>query len=106
MGAAAAVLLIKEKHIVEAMERLGITTSANARSIEQLEDLGVDSNGFPWRALKNRVIVREASPGLYYLDVEVWQATHRRRRRELFLLLAVVLVAAAVTALKAASFAQ
>ncbi len=101
MGAAAAILLIKERHIVEAMERLGITTPSNARSIEQLEDLGVDSNGFPWRALKNRVIVREASPGQYYLDMEVWQATHRRRRRVMLLLLVVVLLAAAVSLLTA-----
>jgi hypothetical protein len=99
MGAAAAVVLIKERHIVEAMERLGIITPGNARTLEQLEDMGVDSNGLPWRALKNRVVVREASPGQYYLDVEVWQATRRRRRRVILLVLAAALIMAAVTLL-------
>ena len=106
MGGAAAVLLIKEKHIVEAMETLGITTPARAQTIDQLADLGVDDRGFAWRALKNRVIVREASPGRYYLDVEVWEATHRRRRRVALLLVAVILIAVAVTALKAGRFPQ
>ena len=106
MGAAVAVLLIKEKHIVEALERIGVTNPGSARSIQQLEDLGVDSNGVAWHALKNRVIVREASPGQYYLDLEVWQSTRRRRKRVLFLLLAVVLLAAAVTMLSGNRLSQ
>lgn len=101
MGAAVAVLLIKERHIVEAMQRIGVTTPASALSLEELADLGVDDSGVAWRALKNRVVVRQASPGKWYLDAEVWQATRTRRRRLMFVLLAVVLLAAAVTLLTA-----
>lgn len=106
MGAAAAVLLIKERHIVEAMERIGATSPTRALTLDQLADLGVDDRGFAWHALKNRVIVREASPGQWYLDAEVWQATRSRRHRVLFLVLAVVLLAVAVTFLSANRIAQ
>ena len=106
MGAAVAVILTKERHIVEALEGMGITSPAAARTIEELEDLGVHSSGVAWHALKNRVIVREGSPGRYYVDVEVWQAARRRRRRVMLLVLAVVLLAAAVTFLTANRFAQ
>ena len=101
MGAAVAVLLIKERHIVEAMEALGVTSPAAARSIEQLGDLGIDPGGMAWRALKNRATVREAASGRYYVDIEVWEANRRRRKRILTLVLTVVLIAAAVTLLNA-----
>ncbi len=101
MGAAVAVLLIKERHIVEAMERIGATSPDKALTLRELEDLGVEDGGVAWHALKNRVIVREAAPGRFYVDVEVWQANRRRRKRVMFLLLSVVLLAAAVTLLNA-----
>jgi len=106
MGAAAAVLLSRERHIVEAMARLGATSPGRALTLDQLSDLGVDDHGLAWHALKNRVIVREASPGEWYLDAEVWQANERRRHRVLFLVMVVVLLAAAVTFLSATRVAQ
>jgi hypothetical protein len=106
MGAAVAVLLIKERHIVEAMERIGATSPAKALTIGELADLGVEDHGVAWHALKSRVVVREASPGKWYLDFEVWQASRRRRRHLLALLLAAVLIAAAVTLLSANRLAQ
>lgn len=33
------------------------------------------------RRLRNRAIIREAAPGAYYLDEEVWAAVRRTRRR-------------------------
>jgi hypothetical protein len=95
MGAAAAVILMKERQIVEAFERAGATTVSAARSAA---DVGVDPNGIGWRRLRERAIVREASPGteLYYLDVEVWQATRRTRRRVLAVLVVVMLAFLAV----------
>ena len=101
MVGAAAVLLIKERHIVEAMERIGATSPTRALTLDQLADLGVDDRGFAWHALQNRVIVREASPGQWYLDAEVWEATHRRRRRLLLLVLVVVLAALTMSLLRA-----
>ena len=33
------------------------------------------------RRLRSRAVVREAAPGTYYLDEEVWEAVRRTRRR-------------------------
>ena len=90
MGAAAAVILMKEREVVEAFERAGATTPAAGRSPT---DLGVHPDGVGWRRLRERAIVRESSPGtgLYYLDVEVWQATRRTRRRVLAVVFLIIL---------------
>jgi hypothetical protein len=106
MGAPVAVLLIKERHIVEAMQRIGATSPDASLTLEELADLGVEDTGVPWHALKNRVIVRQASPGKWYLDVEVWEASRRRKRRVIFALLAVMLIAAAVSLLRANKLVQ
>lgn len=80
MGAAAAVILMKERRIVEAFERAGATSPASARTPD---DLGVDPHGIGWRRLRDHAVVREAIPGAdrYYVDVDVWQALRRMRRR-------------------------
>jgi hypothetical protein len=91
MGAAAAVLLAKERHIVTAFERVGAVTPERARSPDEL---GVDAQRLAWRRLRDRAIVRETSGGKYYLDVEVWQANRRLRRRILLVLLAVAILVA------------
>jgi hypothetical protein len=90
MGAAVAVILMKERQVVEAFERAGATTAATGRSPT---DLGVHPAGVGWRRLRERAIVRESSPGtgLYYLDLDVWQATRRTRRRLLAIMLIIVL---------------
>lgn len=96
MGAAAAVILMKERQVVETFERAGATAVGTARSPTEL---GVDPDGVGWRRLRERAIVREARPdtGLYYLDVEVWQATRRTRRRMLAVVLIVVLALLVLT---------
>ena len=88
MGGAVAVILIKERHVVEAFERAGATSPAQAVSAA---DLHVDERGIGWRRLRDRAIVREARPGLYYLDIDVWQATRRTRHRVMAVLLFVIL---------------
>ena len=92
MGAAVGAVLIKERHIVEALERIGATNAANARTLAELEGAGVDAHGMAWRALRDRVIVREAEPGRYYVDSEVWQSTRRRRRRVAVVLVTLVVI--------------
>jgi len=92
----AAVIMVKERHIVEAMQRLAVTSPARALTVDQLADLGVDDRGLAWRALKRRVIVREASPGKWYVDGEVWQATRRRRHILLFVLVITALTSAVI----------
>lgn len=96
MGSGVAVALIKERHIVEAFERVGATTAERARTLDELGDLGVHAHGLAWHALRGRVIVREASAGRYYVDIELWQATRRRRRRVLFVILTLAVIMAAV----------
>ena len=92
MGAAAAVILLRERQLVEAFERAGATSPDRARSPEAL---GVDPHGLGWRRLHERAVVREASVGAgrYYLDVEVWQAMRRMRRRMILILLIVIAAA-------------
>lgn len=89
MGAAVAVILVKERHVAEAFERAGATTPDRAISAQ---DAHVDESGVGWRRLRDRAIVREVAPGRYYLDVEVWQATRRMRRRRITLVLVIALL--------------
>jgi hypothetical protein len=44
------------------------------------------------RRLRNRAVIREASPGAYYLDEEVWAAVRRTRIRMATTLLAILAV--------------
>jgi hypothetical protein len=91
MGAAVAVLLAKERHIVTAFERVGAVTPERARTPE---DVGVDAQRIAWRRLRERAIVRDAGDGRYYLDVEVWEANRRLRRRMMLVFLALILLLA------------
>lgn len=92
MGAAAAVILMRERRVVEAFERAGATSPDRAIPPS---DVNVDESGIGWRRLRERAIVREAAPGRFYLDVEVWQANRRMRHRIAFVM-AVLLLAALV----------
>jgi len=93
MGAAGvAIILMKERHVAEAFERAGITSAEKARAPEEL---GVGMHGLGWRRLVDRAIVRESSPGKWYLDVPSWVATRRLRRRRSLVLFVLAIVAAA-----------
>ena len=95
MGAAAAVVLLRERQVVEAFERAGATSVDRAMVPA---DIGVEPDGIGWRRLRSRAVVRETSPGSgrYYLDVEVWHALRRMRRRVLGVVLALLVVLALV----------
>ena len=94
MGGAAAVVLIRERQIVEAFERAHATSPENGA---HPTDLDVEPNGAGWRRLRSRAVVRETSPdsGKFYLDVEVWQALRRTRHRVIGVIIAVTLLALA-----------
>jgi hypothetical protein len=87
MGAAAAVILMKERQLIEAFERAGSLSAAQA---VVPEDIGVDQSGVGWRRLRSRAVVRESGEGSgrYYLDLEVWRAVRRTR----FRVMAIVLI--------------
>jgi hypothetical protein len=103
MGAAVAVILMKERQIVEAFERAGATTASRGRAPSELD---VEPGSIGWRRLRDRAIVRESSPGtgLYYLDEEVWQATRRTRRRLVAVMVTVLLVGLALVVMGVVNF--
>ena len=85
MGAsvAAAVIIRKERELVEHFAEAGAVSPSSARSSS---DLGVHER-FAWIRLVERGVIREAAPGKYYFDEPTWVALRQRRRR-----LAVVLM--------------
>jgi hypothetical protein len=89
-----AVVLIKERHIVEAFELAG-STSAERAIVPG--DIGVHEVGIGWRRLRSRAIVRETHPdsGRFYLDVEVWQSVRAMRRRLVMVMIVLLALAAA-----------
>lgn len=91
MGAAAAVILMKERRVIEAFVAAGATTPAGART---LDELGVHE-GFPLARLRDRAVVRPAAPDRFFVDLEVWRAVRRTRRRLIAVIIAVVLMALA-----------
>ena len=78
MGAAVAAILIRrEKEVVDDFRAAGATSRESAQSYTAIglgESLGL-------RRLRERAVIREAAPGTYYLDEEVWTAVRRTRRR-------------------------
>ena len=80
MGAAVAVLIAKERHIVDAFERRGATTVERGCTPDEV---GVETGRGAWRRLRERSVVRETSPGSgqFYVDLDVWNSLRRMRRR-------------------------
>lgn len=90
MGAAAAAIIVaKERHIVDRFRDLGVMSSTSAR---RLDDVGV-GEGLALRRLRRHEVIREASPGMFYLDEPVWNAVRNTRRR---MVVVVLLIAALI----------
>jgi hypothetical protein len=96
MGAAVAAILIRrEKEVVDDFRAAGATSRESAQSYTAIglgESLGL-------KRLRDRAVIREAAPGTYYLDEEVWTAVRRTRRRVatvFLLILALFLLGVAV----------
>jgi hypothetical protein len=87
MGAAAAVIIIKERHVVDAFVRAGATSAATA---VHPSDVAVDLGGVGGRRLVERAVLRDAGGGRYYLDLLGWEALRRQRRRILFVILLLI----------------
>jgi hypothetical protein len=96
MGAsvAAAVIIRKERELVEHFRDAGALSASTASSSS---DLGVHER-FAWIRLVERGVIREASPGRYYLDEPTWVAL-RQRRRTLAVVLTIFCVALAGAAM-------
>jgi len=96
MGAAvAAVIVAKERRIVEQFRNAGATSPQLARTTQ---DVGVyEDIGF--MRLRRHEVIREANPGFFYLDEPVWIAMRRTRRRTAIVVVAIAIVLSAGTAL-------
>jgi hypothetical protein len=78
----------KEREVRDAFSAAGATTPVNAMS---LEAIGIEET-MAVRRLKKRAVIREAAPGLFYFDLDVYQAqSSMRRRMALFMLGTIVL---------------
>jgi hypothetical protein len=93
MGAAAAAIIIKrEKDLVEHFRRAAAT---NPQAAQSSGALGVEEENFIWRRLVASAVIRPGAEGAYYLDEPSWEALGRRRRR-VAVIVAVAAVALAV----------
>jgi hypothetical protein len=75
--AVAAIMARREREIVDAFRAAGATSPATAQSYTAI-GLG---DSLAIKRLRNRAVIRAASPDKYYLDEEVWAAVRRARRR-------------------------
>jgi len=90
MGASvAAVLIAKERHIVDAYQRAGATSPDTAVTPASL---GVGER-LAFRKLVGHAVLRETTPGTYYVDDPSWRALRSLRRRlaTIFLLAAILI---------------
>ena len=88
MGAAAvaAILRRREQEVVDDFRAAGATSPATAQSYTAI---GIGES-IAIKRLHNRAVIREAAPGMYYLDEEVWAAVRRTRRRLVSVLLPII----------------
>lgn len=87
-AAAAAVMKMKEREVRDAFRDARAVNPASAMS---LEAIGIDES-LAVKRLKRRAVIREAAPGLFYFDEDVWQAVRAMRRRMALLLVASMLI--------------
>jgi hypothetical protein len=92
-SAAAAVILIKQKHIVTAFRQAGATSSTTAVAPAAL---GVHER-LAFSKLRRRGVLRETGPGFFYLDEPAWVALRRSRHRRILILCVGLLVLAIVS---------
>ncbi len=88
MSTVAAVILAKERRMVNRVHAAGAVSREQART---LEELGI-TRGVILRRLRERAVIREGSPDHFYLDEESWAAVRRSRRRAIHVLGVIALV--------------
>ncbi len=84
--AVAAILRKREQEVIDDFRAAGATSPDRAQSYQAI---GV-GDSLAIKRLHNRAVIREAAPGMYYLDEEVWSAVVRTRRRLVVTLLSVI----------------
>jgi len=72
--AIAAILRRREQEVVDDFRAAGALSPSTAQSYHAM-GLG---HTLAVKRLHNRAVIREAAPGVYYLDEEVWAAVRRK----------------------------
>jgi hypothetical protein len=75
--AVAAMLRRREREVVDDFRAAGATSPATAQSYNAI-GLG---DSLAIKRLRNRAVIRETAPGVFYLDEEVWTAVRSARGR-------------------------
>jgi hypothetical protein len=88
MGAAAAIILRKEREIVQVFRGAGATSMNAARDPDEL---GVPQR-LPFRLLVKRAVLREVPGGRFYLDEPSWNALRSMRHRVVFVVIALLVI--------------
>jgi hypothetical protein len=90
MGGAAVIAIMRrrEREVVDDFRAAGATSPATAQSYTAV---GIGES-MALKRLHDRAVIREAAPGIYYLDEEVWTAVRRIRRRIAMVMLAIVIL--------------
>ena len=81
-------ILRKERRVVEHFRQAGATSPPRAVTLDELHE----RHGLGLRRLRDRAVIREAHPGHFYLDEEVWEALSRTRRRVSVAVLALIVL--------------
>jgi hypothetical protein len=89
-AAVVAIMVRREREVVEAYRRAGATTPATAISPAELR---LD-DGAAIQRLRRRAVLRETESGSYYLDEPSWEALHGIRHRFVAVMLIIVALAA------------
>jgi hypothetical protein len=91
MGTAAvAAIVVKEKRIVATFRQAGAVAPQSAVAPA---GIGV-AERLAFRKLRQHAVLREARPGVFYLDEPSWQALRSLRHRTVLILLCIVLLTA------------
>ena len=84
--AVAAILRRREQEVIDDFRAAGATSPDRAQSYQAM---GV-GDSLAIKRLRNRAVIREAAPSMYYLDEEVWAAVIRTRRRLVLTMLSII----------------
>ena len=96
-GAVAAMVAAKQRQIINAFRGARATSVTAGRT---LADMQLEDGRF-FRGMLDRGVIREASPGTYYLDEAAWAASIARRRTIALVVAGLVLIFAIGFALMA-----
>ncbi len=90
MGAAviAAAMRRREQEVIDDFLAAGATSPEKAQSYTAI---GIGES-LALRRLRNRAVIREAAPGVFYLDEEVWAAVRRTRLRMVTVFISILVI--------------